>query len=196
MLVYVLSALYVTLDAALSFAMCMRGRGCRCNSAWSRNFHTIMVRYESTIVAMFTGHSHDDEFELFYRDDAARTEAAVINYVGPSATPYTNANPGFRVYEVREPAAPMRTARRCPIDAYWEVCRMRLPAHREPRGAFARAYVECARLSVILHPLPVAYARIAMRHIGLCMRRRIWPSLPMRESLSRPWVYACDACPS
>ena len=58
-----------------------------------------MVRFESTIIAMFTGHSHDDEFELFYRDDS-RTEAAVIDYIGPSATPYTNANPGFRVYEV------------------------------------------------------------------------------------------------
>ena len=75
--------------------------GCpgRCNTAWSLNYHKIMVRFESTISAMFTGHSHDDEFELFYRDNT-RTEAAVVNYIGPAVTPYTDANPGIRVYEV------------------------------------------------------------------------------------------------
>jgi hypothetical protein len=72
---------------------------CRCNTAWSLNYHTIMVRFESTIIAMFSGHSHSDFFELYYRD-AARTQAAVVNYVGPGATTYTDTNPGIRIYEV------------------------------------------------------------------------------------------------
>ena len=76
----------------------------RCNAAWSLNFHKIATRYESTIVAMFTGHFHSDQFEIFYRDDVERTGAAVVNYVGPSATPLTDVNPGFRLYEVREGA--------------------------------------------------------------------------------------------
>lgn len=65
-----------------------------------------MTRYENTIIAMFTGHTHRDEFELFYRDDEGE-RAAVINYVGPAATPYSDANPGFRVYEVRPSARGM-----------------------------------------------------------------------------------------
>ena len=75
------------------------GRMRRCNGAWSLNYHKIMVRYESSLIGMFTGHSHDDEYEIFYRDEA-RTSAATVNYIGPSATPYTNSNPGFRIYEV------------------------------------------------------------------------------------------------
>lgn len=33
---------------------------------WSRNFYDIVNRYENTIVALFYGHSHADEFEVFY----------------------------------------------------------------------------------------------------------------------------------
>ena len=66
-----------------------------------------MLRYESTIVAMFAGHSHNDKFQLYYRDDT-RTDAAVVNYVGPSATPYTDSFPGFRIYEVRRARAHAR----------------------------------------------------------------------------------------
>lgn len=33
---------------------------------WSRNFYGIIERYEGTVVAQFYGHSHADEFELFF----------------------------------------------------------------------------------------------------------------------------------
>lgn len=33
---------------------------------WSKNFYNIINRYEDTVVALFYGHSHADEFELFY----------------------------------------------------------------------------------------------------------------------------------
>ena len=79
----------------------------RCNAAWSLNYHKILVRYENAIVAAFTGHSHWDHFELHYRDDVARTEAAVINYIGPSATT-SGSFPAFRIYEV---GAAVRMAR-------------------------------------------------------------------------------------
>lgn len=37
-----------------------------CLKVWSRNYYSIIARYESTIVAQFFGHTHSDEFEVFY----------------------------------------------------------------------------------------------------------------------------------
>ena len=37
-----------------------------CLKVWSRNYYLIINRYESTVTAQFFGHTHYDEFELFY----------------------------------------------------------------------------------------------------------------------------------
>lgn len=37
-----------------------------CLKVWSRNYYAIVSRYESTITAQFFGHTHFDEFEVFY----------------------------------------------------------------------------------------------------------------------------------
>lgn len=37
-----------------------------CLKVWSRNYYKIISRYESTITAQFFGHTHFDEFEVFY----------------------------------------------------------------------------------------------------------------------------------
>lgn len=37
-----------------------------CLKVWSRNYYEIIARYESTITAQFFGHTHYDEFEVFY----------------------------------------------------------------------------------------------------------------------------------
>lgn len=37
-----------------------------CMKVWSRNYYEIVERYESTIAAQFFGHTHADEFEVFY----------------------------------------------------------------------------------------------------------------------------------
>lgn len=37
-----------------------------CLKVWSRNYYAIINRYESTITAQFFGHTHFDEFEVFY----------------------------------------------------------------------------------------------------------------------------------
>jgi len=56
-------------------------------------------RYESTITAQFFGHTHFDEFELFYdRNDLSRVTN--VAYVGPSVTPYYDLNPGYRIYYI------------------------------------------------------------------------------------------------
>lgn len=37
-----------------------------CLKVWSENFYKIIDRYEQTITAQFYGHTHTDEFEVFY----------------------------------------------------------------------------------------------------------------------------------
>ncbi|XP_073991231.1 sphingomyelin phosphodiesterase isoform X2 [Rhodnius prolixus] len=70
-----------------------------CARIWSRNYYTIINRYEGVITAQFFGHTHFDEFEVFYdMDDMGR--AISIAYVGPSVTPYYDLNPGYRIYYV------------------------------------------------------------------------------------------------
>lgn len=60
---------------------------------------TFFNRYESTITAQFFGHTHFDEFELFY-DTQNLGRPVGIAYVGPSVTPYYDLNPGYRIYYV------------------------------------------------------------------------------------------------
>ncbi|MPC27672.1 Sphingomyelin phosphodiesterase [Portunus trituberculatus] len=40
-----------------------------CLKVWSHNYYTIVNRYEATITAQFFGHTHFDEFELFYDEN-------------------------------------------------------------------------------------------------------------------------------
>lgn len=37
-----------------------------CLKIWSRNYYEVVARYESTVTAQFFGHTHFDEFEVFY----------------------------------------------------------------------------------------------------------------------------------
>ena len=40
-----------------------------CLQVWSSNYYRIVNRYESTIAAQFFGHTHQDEFQLFYEEE-------------------------------------------------------------------------------------------------------------------------------
>lgn len=55
--------------------------------------------YESTITAQFFGHTHYDEFQIFY-DTSDLGRALSIAYIGPSVSPYYDLNPGYRIYYV------------------------------------------------------------------------------------------------
>ncbi|XP_050359570.1 sphingomyelin phosphodiesterase isoform X3 [Nymphalis io] len=70
-----------------------------CLKVWSRNYYAIINRYESTITAQFFGHTHFDEFEVFY-DPNDLGRATSIAYVGPSVSPYYDLNLGYRIYYV------------------------------------------------------------------------------------------------
>lgn len=72
-------------------------------------FYQIVSRFApQTLGAIFFGHTHQDQFQVFYFNDNGNdkstqqtTDKAVsIAYVAPSITPYTKLNPTFRVYDV------------------------------------------------------------------------------------------------
>ena len=76
-----------------------------------------MSRYENTITGQFFGHTHFDEFEVFYdHKDLSNVFSPLVNlivtvcvfsgrpnniaFVGPSVSPYYDLNPGYRIYYV------------------------------------------------------------------------------------------------
>ncbi|KAK2727956.1 sphingomyelin phosphodiesterase-like [Artemia franciscana] len=70
-----------------------------CLKVWSHNYYRIINRYEATVTAQFFGHTHFDEYEVFYDEDF-RSRATNIAYIGPSVSPYYGLNPGYRVYKI------------------------------------------------------------------------------------------------
>uniref|UniRef100_A0A1A8I2K9 Sphingomyelin phosphodiesterase n=2 Tax=Nothobranchius kuhntae TaxID=321403 RepID=A0A1A8I2K9_NOTKU len=70
-----------------------------CLSSWSWNYYHIVNRYESTITGQFFGHTHLDEFQMFY-DEKTMTRPLGVAFIAPSATTFVNLNPGYRVYYV------------------------------------------------------------------------------------------------
>ncbi|NXX49858.1 ASM phosphodiesterase, partial [Tricholaema leucomelas] len=70
-----------------------------CLRAWSWNYYRIVNRFEGTIAGQFFGHTHLDEFELFYDEETLRRPLAVA-FLAPSATTYIGLNPGYRIYTV------------------------------------------------------------------------------------------------
>uniref|UniRef100_A0A3B3ZYD7 Sphingomyelin phosphodiesterase n=1 Tax=Periophthalmus magnuspinnatus TaxID=409849 RepID=A0A3B3ZYD7_9GOBI len=70
-----------------------------CLGSWSWNYYHIVNRYEGTIAGQFFGHTHTDEFQMFY-DEETLTRPLSVAFVAPSVTTYVNLNPGYRVYVV------------------------------------------------------------------------------------------------
>jgi sphingomyelin phosphodiesterase len=56
-------------------------------------------------MAQFFGHTHQDEFEIFYDTDYSKNSVQNLRptnvaFIGPSLTTYGNVNPGFRIYTI------------------------------------------------------------------------------------------------
>ncbi|KAG0213343.1 hypothetical protein BGX28_004681 [Mortierella sp. GBA30] len=73
-----------------------------CLQNWSALYYQVVQRYSPHVIAeQFFGHTHYDEFALYYGPGGKNTQNAISTaWIGPSVTPYTNLNPGFRVYKV------------------------------------------------------------------------------------------------
>ncbi|GAB7354438.1 hypothetical protein MBLNU459_g4927t2 [Dothideomycetes sp. NU459] len=66
-------------------------------------YYQIIDRFNNTIRGTFFGHTHEDEFGVFYANNATEksAEAAVgVAYIMPSVTTYQDLNAGFRYYLV------------------------------------------------------------------------------------------------
>ena len=67
-------------------------------------FYQIIDRFSPHVIAgIFFGHTHEDLFMIYYSNNGTIRDAqhaANVGWIGPSMTPLTNVNPGWRMYEV------------------------------------------------------------------------------------------------
>lgn len=70
-----------------------------CHPIWAREYWRIIERFHHIVAAQFTGHTHHDQFNLFYsRFNSSRPISVAWN--GGSITPHSEVNPNYRVYEI------------------------------------------------------------------------------------------------
>uniref|UniRef100_A0A8D0BBM4 Sphingomyelin phosphodiesterase n=1 Tax=Salvator merianae TaxID=96440 RepID=A0A8D0BBM4_SALMN len=70
-----------------------------CMRCWGWNYYHIINRFEGTVAGQFFGHTHMDEFQMFY-DEETLLRPVGVAFVAPSVTTYIDLNPGYRVYVV------------------------------------------------------------------------------------------------
>lgn len=67
-------------------------------------FYQIVDRYSPHVIAnVFFGHTHEDQFMIYFANNGTvqnAETALTTGWIGPSVTPLTNLNSGFRLYEV------------------------------------------------------------------------------------------------
>ncbi|KAK4204228.1 Metallo-dependent phosphatase-like protein [Triangularia verruculosa] len=67
-------------------------------------FYQIIERYSPQVIAnVFFGHTHEDQVSIYYRNNGSSqtaSDALTTAWIGPSLTPLTNLNSGYRLYEV------------------------------------------------------------------------------------------------
>jgi len=61
---------------------------------WNKHFNAVVDRYQNIIVGQFYGHTHNDDFKVFF--DGERPSATA--FISPSITPYTDINSGYKVF--------------------------------------------------------------------------------------------------
>ncbi|KAJ3657707.1 hypothetical protein Zmor_009492 [Zophobas morio] len=68
-------------------------------SVWGREYSRIIDRFANTITGQFNGHTHKDEFSVYYnRSEPSQAVGVVFN--GASLTPFSLSNPSYKLYDV------------------------------------------------------------------------------------------------
>nr|XP_019543354.2 sphingomyelin phosphodiesterase-like [Aedes albopictus] len=70
-----------------------------CYIGWTREYRKIVDRFAHIIEGQFNGHSHVDEFNVYYRRDDP-TAAVNVAWNGGSTTTFTQLNPNYKVFYV------------------------------------------------------------------------------------------------
>lgn len=68
-----------------------------CFRVYGREYNRIVDRFWNTISGQFVGHTHADEFNLFYSLDNP-SQAINVMWNGGSTTTHTDVNPNYRIY--------------------------------------------------------------------------------------------------
>jgi len=67
-------------------------------------FYAVVDRYSPHVIAnIFFGHTHEDQVMIYYTNNGTvqnASQALTTGWIGPSITPDTNVNSGYRMYEV------------------------------------------------------------------------------------------------
>lgn len=70
-----------------------------CFVAWAREYRKIVEEFSETIVAVFNGHTHEDEFNVYYSiEDPSKATGVAFN--GGSGTTFAFFNSNFKAYYV------------------------------------------------------------------------------------------------
>ncbi|RWS17697.1 sphingomyelin phosphodiesterase-like protein 2, partial [Dinothrombium tinctorium] len=67
-----------------------------CTQTWTDNFLRILERFKNSIIAQFYGHTHKDEFRVYY--SSTTNEPIGMAFIGPSLTSFKGNNPAYRIY--------------------------------------------------------------------------------------------------
>lgn len=70
-----------------------------CYKGWAREYQKIVEEFSETIVAVFNGHTHEDEFNVYY-SVADQSKATGVAFNGGSGTTFAYFNSNFKVYSV------------------------------------------------------------------------------------------------
>lgn len=70
-----------------------------CLLAWKKTYIDIVRRFAHIISGQFNGHSHNDEFHMFY-SNTTPPEAINIAWNGGSGTSFERLNSNYRLYDV------------------------------------------------------------------------------------------------
>lgn len=68
-----------------------------CFKVYAREYRRIVERFWNTISAQFAGHTHADEFNIFYSRENAN-QALNVMWNGGSTTAFNDVNPNYRMY--------------------------------------------------------------------------------------------------
>uniref|UniRef100_A0A914XIV8 Sphingomyelin phosphodiesterase n=1 Tax=Plectus sambesii TaxID=2011161 RepID=A0A914XIV8_9BILA len=71
-----------------------------CLKGWASNFYDIVNRFENTIAGQFYGHTHNDQFEVYYENSDPNGRPTHYNWISPSVTTYDYIQPSYRIYTI------------------------------------------------------------------------------------------------
>ena len=74
-----------------------------CLGRWSHEYNRLIRRFRNIVIGQFFGHTHRDEFQIFFKDSYQSgqiSEAINIAYLAPSETTIDGVNPAYRIYQM------------------------------------------------------------------------------------------------